>query len=65
VSWRAARLGLAGAMIREYPLEDRGYDQPEYEKFWAAAAALDKNAVDTVDLFQKLRLRGTQGANDE
>ena len=42
MSWRAARLGLAGAMIREYPLEDRGYDQPEYEKFWAAAAALDK-----------------------
>jgi predicted TIM-barrel fold metal-dependent hydrolase len=38
---RAARLGLAGAMITEYPLEDRRYDQPEYEKFWAAAAALD------------------------
>ena len=38
---RAARLGLAGAMITEYPLEDRRYDQPEYENFWAAAAALD------------------------
>jgi len=37
---RAARLGLAGAMITEYPLEDRRYDQPEYEAFWAAAAAL-------------------------
>jgi predicted TIM-barrel fold metal-dependent hydrolase len=37
---RAARLGLAGAMITEYPLEDRRYDQPEYEPFWAAAAAL-------------------------
>jgi predicted TIM-barrel fold metal-dependent hydrolase len=37
---RAARLGLAGAMITEYPLEDRRYDQPEYERFWAAAAAL-------------------------
>jgi predicted TIM-barrel fold metal-dependent hydrolase len=37
---RAARLGLAGAMISEYPLEDRRYDQPEYEPFWAAAAAL-------------------------
>ena len=35
---RAARLGLAGAMITEYPLEDRRYDQPEYEPFWAAAA---------------------------
>ena len=38
---RAARLGLAGAMITEYPLEHRRYDQPEYEPFWAAADALD------------------------
>src|SRR4029079_2553220 len=38
---RAARLGLAGAMISEYPLEDRRYDQPEYEPFWAAAPALE------------------------
>jgi uncharacterized protein len=38
---RAARLGLAGAMITEYPAEDRRYDQPECERFWAAAAALD------------------------
>jgi predicted TIM-barrel fold metal-dependent hydrolase len=37
---RAARLGLAGAMITEYPLEDRRYDRPEYEPFWAAAEAL-------------------------
>jgi predicted TIM-barrel fold metal-dependent hydrolase len=37
---RAARLGLAGAMITEYPLEDHRYDQPEYEDFWAAAASL-------------------------
>jgi predicted TIM-barrel fold metal-dependent hydrolase len=37
---RSARLGLAGAMITEYPLEDRRYDQPEYERFWAAAEAL-------------------------
>ena len=36
----AARLGLAGAMITEYPLEDRRYDQPEYEPFWSAAEAL-------------------------
>ena len=28
---RAARLGLCGAMITEYPPEDRRYDQPEYE----------------------------------
>jgi predicted TIM-barrel fold metal-dependent hydrolase len=38
---RAARLGLSGAMIAEYPAEDRRYDQPEYEPFWATAAALD------------------------
>jgi predicted TIM-barrel fold metal-dependent hydrolase len=38
---RAARLGLSGAMITEYPLEHRRYDQPEYQPFWAAAAALD------------------------
>lgn len=37
---RAARLGLSGAMITEYPAEDRRYDQPGYEKFWAAAASL-------------------------
>ena len=35
------QLGFAGAMITEYPLEDRRYDQPEYEPFWAAAQALD------------------------
>jgi predicted TIM-barrel fold metal-dependent hydrolase len=38
---RAARLGLAGAMISEYPLEDRRYDSPEYEPFWSAAEALN------------------------
>lgn len=37
---RAARLGLVGAMIAEYPFEHRRYDQPEYEPFWAAAASL-------------------------
>src|SRR5215475_14087510 len=37
---RAARLGLAGAMISELPPEERRYDLPEYEPFWTAAAAL-------------------------
>ena len=37
----AARLGLSGAMITEYPLEHRRYDLSEYEPFWAAAEALD------------------------
>jgi predicted TIM-barrel fold metal-dependent hydrolase len=27
-------------VITEYPLEHRRYDRPEYEPFWAAAAAL-------------------------
>jgi hypothetical protein len=34
-------MGFAGAMITEYPPEDRRYDQPEYEPFWAAAQALN------------------------
>jgi hypothetical protein len=28
-------------LITEYPLEHQRYDQPEYEPFWTAAAALD------------------------
>jgi predicted TIM-barrel fold metal-dependent hydrolase len=38
---RTAKMGFAGAMITEYPPEERRYDQPEYEPFWAAAQALD------------------------
>ena len=38
---RAARLGMAGAMITEYPQEHRRYDNPEYEPFWAAAQDLN------------------------
>jgi predicted TIM-barrel fold metal-dependent hydrolase len=38
---RAASMAFAGAMITEYPAEDRRYDLPEYEPFWAAAQALD------------------------
>ena len=37
---RAARLGLSGAMISELPIEERRYDHPDYEPFWAAAEAL-------------------------
>jgi predicted TIM-barrel fold metal-dependent hydrolase len=37
---RTAKLGLAGAMITEYPPEGSRYDSPEYEPFWAAAQAL-------------------------
>jgi predicted TIM-barrel fold metal-dependent hydrolase len=37
---RTARLGFVGAMISEYPPEERRYDNPEYEPFWAAAQAL-------------------------
>ncbi len=38
---RTARLGLAGAMITEYPPEERRYDGEEYEPFWAAAQDLN------------------------
>jgi predicted TIM-barrel fold metal-dependent hydrolase len=38
---RTAKLGFAGAMITEYPPEDRRYDGAEYEPFWAAAQALN------------------------
>ena len=41
---RTARMGFAGAMITEYPLEHRRYDHPEYEPFWAAAQGLDDAA---------------------
>ena len=37
---RAAKLGFVGAMITEYPPEERRYYQPEYEPVWAAAAAI-------------------------
>ncbi len=37
---RAAKLDLAGAMISELPIDERRYDQPEYEPFWAAAESL-------------------------
>jgi len=37
---RCARMGLAGAMITVYPLEERRYFLPEYEPLWAAAENL-------------------------
>jgi predicted TIM-barrel fold metal-dependent hydrolase len=38
---RAAKLGLAGAMIAVSPLPDRPYSLPMYEPFWAAAQDLN------------------------
>ena len=38
---RAAKIGLVGAMITEYPPEERRYDGEEYETFWAAAQDLN------------------------
>ena len=38
---RSAKLGLVGAMITEYPAEERRYDGAEYEPFWAAAQDLN------------------------
>ncbi len=59
---RAAGLGLAGAMITEYPLEHRRYDQAEYESFWAAAEALDM----PISLHTATRRQGKiRGAGDK
>ena len=55
---RAARLSLSGAMITEHPLEDRRYDQPEYEPFWAAAAALEMPLSLHTTTRRKGRMRG-------
>ena len=37
---RVAKLGLAGALITLYPPEDRPFDSPIYDPFWAAAQDL-------------------------
>jgi len=37
---RAAKQGLAGAMITVYPDPERSFDRPIYEPFWAAAQDL-------------------------
>jgi predicted TIM-barrel fold metal-dependent hydrolase len=58
---RAARLGLAGAMISEYPLEERRYDQPEYEPFWAAAQALGMPLSLHTATRRQGRIRGAPG----
>jgi len=54
----AARLGLSGAMITEYPLEHRRYDGSEYEPFWAAAAALDLPLSPHTATRRRGRIRG-------
>ena len=38
---RCAKMGLVGGMIAEYPLEERRYDNPDYEVLWAAAQDLN------------------------
>ena len=38
---RTAKLGFVGAMITEYPSEERRYDHSDYEPLWAAAAGLN------------------------
>ena len=38
---RTAKLGFVGAMITEYPPEERRYDSPDYEPLWAAATSLN------------------------
>ncbi|MFT5173341.1 MAG: putative TIM-barrel fold metal-dependent hydrolase [Gammaproteobacteria bacterium] len=38
---RCAHKGFCGAMITEYPIEERRYDHVDYEPLWAAAADLN------------------------
>lgn len=38
---RIAKMGMGGAMIWAEPPDDRPYDHPDYEPFWAAAQDLD------------------------
>ena len=38
---RTAKFGFVGAMITEYPSEERRYDHSDYEPLWAAAAGLN------------------------
>ena len=58
---RAARLGLAGAMISELPLDERRYDQPEYEPFWAAAQSLGMPLSLHTATRRQGRIRGAPG----
>jgi len=58
---RAARLGLAGAMITELPIDERRYDQPEYEPFWAAADALGMPLSLHTATRRQGRIRGAPG----
>ena len=37
---RSAKMGLSGAMITVYPYEEKSYNRPFYEPFWAAAEEL-------------------------
>ncbi len=38
---RARNIGMVGAMITVFPPRSRGYDNPLYDPFWAAAQELD------------------------
>ena len=38
---RCANLGLAGAMLSVYPVDERAYHLPEYDRLWAAAQDLE------------------------
>src|SRR5262249_60520505 len=58
---RAARLGLAGAMISELPADERRYDLPEYGPFWAAAEALGMPLSLQTATRRQGRIRGAPG----
>lgn len=60
---RAANKGLSGAMITEYPLEERRYDMPDYEPFWAAAQDLNMPLSLHTATSRKGKLRGIDASS--
>jgi predicted TIM-barrel fold metal-dependent hydrolase len=57
---RTAKMGFAGAMITEYPAEDKRYDHPAYEPLWAAAQDLGM----PLSLHTATRRQGTNSGAD-
>ena len=58
---RCANKGLVGAMIPEYPMEERRYDNSEYENFWAAAQDLNMPLSLHTGTRREGRTRGAEG----
>ena len=60
---RCAKMGLAGGMIAEYPLEERRYDNSDYEALWAAAQDLNMPLSLHTATRREGRTRGAGGSD--